>query len=106
MAWIICLSCGAKRDTSARYTSPEDQKRDNREWCEGHLSGKRQAKPSEASNELFAFHPPMPEPWIGHGPVGSARVEVSFTDGRFRGRADDIWMQAPCRARTVEVREL
>lgn len=56
--------------------------------------------------ELYASRPPMPEPWIGHGPVGPARVEVSFTDGRFRGHGDDIWMQAPCRAQTVEVKEL
>ncbi|MFF0061378.1 caspase family protein [Streptomyces sp. NPDC005279] len=56
--------------------------------------------------ELYASRPPMPEPWIGHGPVGPARVEVSFADGRFRGRGDDVWMQAPCRARTVEVQEL
>ncbi|WP_371648780.1 hypothetical protein [Streptomyces mirabilis] len=106
MAWIISPNCGAKRDTSARYTSPEDQERDNREWSEGHRSGKCQAKPSEANTELYASRPPMPEPWIEHGPVSPARVEVSFTDGRFRGPGDNIWMQAACRVRTVEVREL
>ncbi|MFC4506609.1 MULTISPECIES: hypothetical protein [Streptomyces] len=106
MAWIISPNCGAKRDTSGCYTSPETQERDNRELSEGHLSGKFQAKPSEANTELYASRPPMPEPWIGHGRVSPARVEVSFTDGRFRGRGDNIWMQAPCRARTVEVREL
>ncbi|WP_055627729.1 caspase family protein [Streptomyces hirsutus] len=56
--------------------------------------------------ELYASRPPMPEAWIGHGPVGPARVEVSFADGRFRGCGDDVWMQAPCRTRTVEVQEL
>ncbi|MEU8852757.1 caspase family protein [Streptomyces sp. NPDC048564] len=55
--------------------------------------------------EVYASRAPMPEPWIGNSPVGPAKVEVSFTDGRFRGRGDDIWMQAPCRARTVEVQE-
>ncbi len=88
MTWIIGVNCSAKRDTSARYTCPEDQERDNRERFEGHLSGKRQAKPSEESPELYASRTPMPTPWIGHGPVGPARVEVSFTDGRL-----------PCRTR-------
>ncbi|MFD7669064.1 hypothetical protein [Streptomyces sp. NPDC059788] len=106
MAWIICLNYGAKRDTSARCTSPKDQERDNREWSGGHLSGTFQAQPSEESTELFASRPPMPEPWVGHGPVGPARGEMPFTDGRFRGRDDNIWMQAPCCARTVEVGEL
>ncbi|MFF3411673.1 caspase family protein [Streptomyces sp. NPDC002742] len=58
------------------------------------------------TRELYASRLPMPEPWIGDGPVGWARVEVSFADGRFRGRGDDVWMQAPCRARKVEVHEL
>jgi hypothetical protein len=56
--------------------------------------------------KVHASRPPMPEPWIGHGPVGPARVEVSFADGRFQGCGDDVWMQAPCRTRTVEVQEL
>ncbi|MEV7952998.1 hypothetical protein [Streptomyces sp. NPDC088141] len=105
MTRIFCPNCGAKRDTSTRYTYPEDRERDNREWSEGHLSGKCQANPSEASTELYASRPPMPEPWIEHGPVGPVRAEVSFTDGRLRG-GDDFWMQAPYRARMVEVREL
>ena len=70
------------------------------------LSDAQWALKDQEHRKLFASRPPMPEPWIGRGPVGPARVEVSFADGRFRGSGDDVWMQAPCRARTVEVREL
>lgn len=54
MAWIICPNCGAKRDTSGRYTSPEKQERGNRELSEEHLSGRCQDKPSEESTELLS----------------------------------------------------
>ncbi|AGJ57996.1 MULTISPECIES: caspase family protein [Streptomyces] len=70
------------------------------------LSDAEWALMDQEHQKLYASRPPMPEPWIGHGPVGPVRVEVSFADGRFRGRGDDVWMQAPCRARTVEVQEL
>ncbi|MFI2261745.1 caspase family protein [Streptomyces tubercidicus] len=70
------------------------------------LSDAEWALKDREHQELYASRPPMPEPWIGQGPVGPVRVEVSFADGRFQGHGDDIWMQAPCRARTVEVREL
>ncbi|MEU5303305.1 caspase family protein [Streptomyces noursei] len=70
------------------------------------LSNAEWALMDREHQKLYASRLPMPEPWIGHGPVGPARVEVSFAEGRFRGRGDDVWMQAPCRARTVEVQEL
>ncbi|MET8112772.1 caspase family protein [Streptomyces prasinus] len=60
----------------------------------------------DRDHQPYASRPPMPEAWTGHGPVGLARLEVSFGDGRFLGRGDDVWMQAPCRARIVEVQEL
>ncbi|MFJ3638057.1 caspase family protein [Streptomyces sp. NPDC090112] len=60
----------------------------------------------DRDNQSYASRRPSPEAWTGHGPVGLARLEVSFGDGRFLGRSDEIWMQAPCRSRIVEVQEL
>ncbi|GAB3944048.1 hypothetical protein GCM10029976_067560 [Kribbella albertanoniae] len=40
MAWIRCPHCDEKRDTSGRYTSPTNAKRDHDWWLEEHISGR------------------------------------------------------------------
>lgn len=37
--WITCPYCGEKRDTSGRYTSPANQRRDRLNWVRDHESG-------------------------------------------------------------------
>lgn len=37
--WERCPHCGEMRDVSGRYTSPDNNTRDERWWCKEHLSG-------------------------------------------------------------------
>ena len=46
--WATCPNCGEKPDTSGRYTSPENNRRDTLQWVKEHESGKCvQQKPTD-----------------------------------------------------------
>ncbi|WP_327416710.1 caspase family protein [Streptomyces sp. NBC_01233] len=60
----------------------------------------------DGSGRLVADRTAKAEPWQDNGPPGLGEVGVTFANGRFESTRRESWLQPPCHAHSVEVRNL